>query len=172
MAYQYESEAWEAGKAMLQEINKNRDEWSVRTWENMGWCVEVRRGSLRVIKHKDTYTSYLGMHGDLGIWHEHFSSIDINKVIEHKLKKAQEVVNELQEMIYKSGGEPKGTLLNQERDDLYFKSPVTDAMIKVTGIFPSPASANAYLVTHKDEGVLYQADNLVFIANIHESRMY
>lgn len=172
MGYNSNKEAQEAGERMLNEVDKDRDKWSIRTWENCGWHVEIKRGNLRIMKHGERYDAYLGTHGDFAIWSDSRSFVNINDAIKHKLKKAQEVINDFQEMIYRSGGEPKGTLLNQEEDDLYFKSPVTDVMIKVTGIFPSPASVNSYLVTHKDEGVLYQAGNLVFIANIHESKMY
>ncbi len=58
------------------------------------------------------------------------------------------------------------TELKMPEDQIYCKSPVNDNMVKITAIFGDARAANVYLATHAEEDVIYQADSLVFIANI------
>jgi len=58
--------------------------------------------------------------------------------------------------------------LKQEEDQVYVKSQVDGKLIKVTAIFADTREANIYLVTNKGEGVVYQADDLVFCAKLKD----
>ena len=60
------------------------------------------------------------------------------------------------------------TVLDMPEDQIYCKSAVNGHMIKVTSIFESVIDANHYLEKNPKEGVIYQADNLVFCANIED----
>lgn len=47
---------------------------------------------------------------------------------------------------------------------IYVKSEVDGKMIAITAILPTVQAANEYLTDNPEEGVIYQYNNLIFIA--------
>lgn len=60
-----------------------------------------------------------------------------------------------------------GTLKMPE-DQIFCKSAVNGHMVKVTAIFESVFDANRYPGKQIEEGVIYQADNLVFCSKLDD----
>ena len=54
----------------------------------------------------------------------------------------------------------------KEKTELYMRS--MGKALKVTSIFTTVDSTNAYLETHRDEGVVAEADGLIFCANTYD----